>query len=524
MTIYGLLLLFAMLHTTVAYAQDASLFNQQHPLHEVRAVWLATIGGIDWPRTKATDNASTELQKQELTQILDRLQKANINMVLLQTRVRGTTIYPSDIEPWDDCMTGKFGRDPGYDPLRFAIDECHKRGMELHAWLVCIPLGTVQKQRAYGRQSITKRNPELCKRVGSEVFMQPAQSGTADYIASICKEIADRYDVDGISLDYIRYPEKTYRFTDRCTPNERRENINRIVKRVHDMVKPLKPWVKLSSSPIGKFRDLSRYSSTGWNCYDAVWQDAQRWLHEGWQDMLFPMMYFQGDHFYPFLFDWLEHGSGRPVAPGLGIYFLDPREGRWKLNDVRAQIHTARNAGIGGVCLYRSDFFTRNCKGIYQTVCEEFFPYPALPPRMIWTGDTTAPAAPTDLRYQEGRLSWKAPASQRELFYNLYGSNVYPVDVTCAENLLAVRIPTTETELSGRATGKRYFAVCASDRFGNQSAAVQENVIISLPDSINAWNPCSRLGVNGKRVDDRMQLFKSSKPAKGKKKSRKRKR
>ena len=97
---------------------------------EIRAVWLTTIGGIDWPRTYATSPANIERQKQELVRMLDRLKEIRINTVLLQTRIRGTVIYPSALEPWDYCMTGKPGQYPGYDPLRFAIDECHKRGME----------------------------------------------------------------------------------------------------------------------------------------------------------------------------------------------------------------------------------------------------------------------------------------------------------------------------------------------------------------------------------------------------------
>ncbi|MBO7138760.1 MAG: family 10 glycosylhydrolase, partial [Bacteroidaceae bacterium] len=105
------------------------------PKHEIRAVWLTTIMGLDWPKTQATNSANRERQKEELCQILDELQACRINTVVLQTRIRGSVIYPSKIEPWDICLTGTFDRDPGYDPLAFAIEETHKRGMELHAWL-----------------------------------------------------------------------------------------------------------------------------------------------------------------------------------------------------------------------------------------------------------------------------------------------------------------------------------------------------------------------------------------------------
>ena len=512
--------------TSPSLSQDKELWQAPtYPLHEIRAVWLATIGGIDWPHTKATDSWSIQRQKQELCNILDKLQRANINMVVMQTRVRGTVIYPSSIEPWDDCLTGKFGQHPGYDPLQFAIEECHRRGMEFHAWIVSIPLGELKKQKSYGSLSIMRKHPELCKTVGAEVFMQPNANGTADYIAGLCKEIIQKYDVDGISLDYIRYPESIYKFKDNASASQKRENITQIVRRVHDVVKSIKPWVKLSSSPIGKYRDLKRYSSIGWNCYDAVYQDPQAWLRDNIQDMLFPMMYFRDNHFYPFLFDWLEHAYGHPVAPGLAIYLLDPREGRWALNDVRVEMHTTRNSNIGGMVFYRAKFLNDNHKGIYNTTCQEFFPYPALPPRMTWSSDTIAPLPPNGLRCENGVLTWNEGEynSDRDAYtyYNIYGSNVYPVDVTKAENLLQARVRDTHYELTGRSTSRRFFAVCASDRFGNQSAAAQEqNVMTSLPPSTDAWNPCSRLGDNGKRVDDRMQLLKSASGKKSKKRKR----
>ena len=127
-------------------AVTSALYNQPQPKHEVRAVWLTTLNGLDWPRTKANDAAGIERQKAELVDILNRLQRVHINTVILQTRVRGTVIYPSQYEPWDECLTGHPGRNPGYDPLQFCLDECHRRGMELHAWLVCIPLGKAAKQ------------------------------------------------------------------------------------------------------------------------------------------------------------------------------------------------------------------------------------------------------------------------------------------------------------------------------------------------------------------------------------------
>lgn len=518
-----LLWAFLSLVTTTLYAQTTEdarakyLYEKEHPLRETRAVWLTTIGGLDWPRIQAIDARSRERQKQELIHILDQYQRANINTVIFQTRVRAALLYPSKIEPWELSLTGVAGKDPGYDPLAFCIDECHKRGMELHAWVVCIPIGTKERQAKYGAASLTKKRPELVKTAkGGEMFMIPGKPETADYIASICKEIVENYDVDGISLDYIRYPESIYNFSDenlyprsssQSKADWKRENITRIVRRVHDVVKPIKPWVKLSSSPIGKYKDTSRYSAGGWNGYNAVWQDPILWLKEDWQDLLFPMMYFTGNNYYPFLFQWAEMANGHPICPGLGIYFLDPREGRWTLNEVRAEMHTARNSGIGGIAFYRGEFLTNNTKGIYDTTCDEFFPYPALTARMTWMGDTLAPTAPTSLYYKDGTLHWeshtlsnspcegedsirKAPSplgeDGRGPLYNIYGSNTYPVDVTKAENLLAARVTDTQWQLNARAQKVRHYAVTAMNRLGNESPALQEEKpTIELPEHIN---------------------------------------
>ena len=520
-----LLWAFLSLVTTTLYAQTTEdartkyLYEKEHPLRETRAVWLTTIGGLDWPRIQAIDARSRERQKQELIRILDQYQRANINTVIFQTRVRAALLYPSKIEPWELSLTGVAGKDPGYDPLAFCIDECHKRGMELHAWVVCIPIGTKERQAKYGAASLTRKRPELVKTAkGGEMFMIPGKPETADYIANICKEIVENYDVDGISLDYIRYPESIYNFSDenlyprassQSKADWKRENITRIVRRVHDVVKPIKPWVKLSSSPIGKYKDTSRYSAGGWNGYNAMWQDPILWLKEDWQDLLFPMMYFTGNNYYPFLFQWAEMANGHPICPGLGIYFLDPREGRWTLNEVRAEMHTARNSGIGGIAFYRGEFLTNNTKGIYDTTCDEFFPYPALTARMTWMGDTLAPTAPTSLYYKDGILYWKSPLHTlsnspcegedsirkvpsplgedgRGPLYNIYGSNTYPVDVTKAENLLAARVTDTQWQLNARAQKVRHYAVTAMDRLGNESPAAQEEKpTIELPEHIN---------------------------------------
>ena len=484
-----------------SYGQSFYAVNP-NPKYEVRAVWLTTIGGIDWPHSYAQSERSAEKQKEELRAILDRLQKANINTVLLQTRIRATTIYPSQYEPWDGCLSGFPGKSPGYDALQFAIDECHKRGMEVHAWVVTIPVG---KWNSYGCRQLRKRFPRLIKRIGQDGYMDPEATQTGCYLAEMCREIVQRYDVDGIHLDYIRYPE-TWKF--RIGKDQARGNITRIVEKIHQAVKKEKPWVKMSCSPIGKFDDLSRYWSHGWNAYTKVAQDAQAWLKDGLMDELFPMMYFRGDQFFPFAIDWKEHSYGKIIAPGLGIYFLDPKEGKWNISDITSELYHLRNIGEGHA-FFRNKFLLDNHQGVYDFVTAHFNRYPALVPPMTWESNkrpqqpvtlcieenegTTTLRWDNSLQYEDG-TAIKTPS----IYNNVYASKEYPVDVHDARNLILTR--TTRRQLTTR-TGNTptYYAVTTTDGFGNESRAKQQNQTAMVKTTKRYGKAC-RLTTTGESI------------------------
>lgn len=464
----------------------AALTLAAQPKYEVRAVWLTTIGGIDWPHSYASSNYSIERQKDELRNILDRLQRANINTVLLQTRIRATTIYPSEYEPWDGCLSGKPGKSPGYDALKFAIDECHRRGMELHAWVVAIPVG---KWNATGCARLRKRHPGLVKKIGAEGYMDPEKPQTAEYLADLCAEITGNYDVDGIHLDYIRYHET---WPMKVSRRQGRANITNIVRAISHRVKSIKPWVKMSCSPIGKYKDLSRFSSYGWNAYERVCQDAQAWLRDGLMDALFPMMYFRGNQFYPFALDWSEQSYGRIVAPGLGIYFMSPGEKDWPLSDITREMLTLRHYGMGHA-YFRSKFFTDNVKGIYDFAKETFNRHPALIPPMTWES-TTIPATPSALSRKKHSgdveiLSWRpVDKDTTKIMYNVYCSREYPVNTDDACNLMMARLQKTSIIIPRDPS--RYYAVTALDRYGNESKPLQEKHVqntapaTKLPDGL----------------------------------------
>lgn len=455
--------------------------------YETRAVWLTTLSGLDWPRTKATSPASRERQKKELTDILDKYQELHLNTVLLQTRVRGSMIYPSALEGWDPCLTGEAGKDPGYDPLQFAIEECHKRGLELHCWMVTIPSGNAKVHRQLGSKTVTKTHPQLVKKIKDYWYLDPGNPGTPEYLARLCEEITRNYDVDGIHFDFIRYLENSAETLDRDSyrkygkgqdkSNWRRKNITDCVRAMYKAIKTIKPWVKVTCAPLGKYKDTDRYSSTGWNGYNKVYQESQAWVKEGIMDGLFPMAYYKGNHFYPFILDWHENANERTVVPGLGTYCLHPREGNWPLSEIQRQMNYSRSLGMG-VAHYRSQFLTENTKGLYEWCKKEFYPYPAMTAPLSWQ-TTQQPDAPQGLKvaHQNGlaRLQWNEVTDKYTnsyVTYNVYRSTAPIVDINRPENLVAARL--TAANYQEETYGKSYYyAVTAVNRFGLESAPLQ---------------------------------------------------
>lgn len=464
---------------------------QAQPKREVRAAWLTTAYGLDWPSKRATTPREAERQKAELCRLLDELEAANLNTVLFQVRIRGDVAYPSKVEPFNEIFSGREGIPPPYDPLAFAVRECHKRGMELHAWLVTIPLGTDKHVKSLGKSSVSKQQPALCKKYQQEWYLDPGNPETKNYLMSIVREIVTGYDVDGIHFDYIRYPDHPAAFPDNDTYRKygkgkplaawRRDNITAIVRHLYNGVKAVKPWVKVSSSPIGKFRDTSRYSSSGWNAYHAVYQDAQGWLQEGIQDMLFPMIYFRGNGFFPFALDWQEKCCGRFIIPGLGIYFLHPSEKNWPLEEIERQINFTRSQGLAGQAYFRAGFLSKNTKGLTDELICNYYAFPALLPAMTWL-DQTPPTIPQNLKAEpvsgSTRLTWSASTDNtpgKQPYYVIYASDQYPVDVEDPRNIVAKRVMGTNYSYNPvyPEKNKSYFAVTAVDRYGNESLPAQ---------------------------------------------------
>lgn len=450
----------------------------QVPATEVRAVWLTTNWGIDWP----TQGATVKTQKEELKKILDRLEAENFNTILFQTRAQGGVFYRSNIEP----LSPYFNHSENFDPLAFAVEECHNRGMECHAWITTYPMERVEYQNAKkGKKrqvSIINNKPDYYKPVGDRWYLDPGRPESIRRIVSVVQEIVSNYDVDGVHFDYIRYPNNDRKFPDEDTYLKygngadlyqwRRDNITKLVTEAYDLVKSTKPWVQISSSPLGRYKVLPEVSvNDGWTAYETVFQDAGYWMKSGKHDLVFPMMYYREQYFYPFLKDWIANSNGRIVVPGLGVYQMD--EKNWSLKDILDQMKYVRSNKLQGAAYFRAGSLLNNLKGVKDSV-HAYYPTLAKLPSLKWL-DNIAPNSPLNLELSKDKngllnFKWNAPTTSEGFTYTIYVSHSEDIDMNDANNILATGLRKNEYSFLAR-EGEfgAYYAVTASDRFHNES-------------------------------------------------------
>ncbi|HBG58311.1 glycoside hydrolase family 10 protein [Proteiniphilum sp. UBA1028] len=453
-------------------------FSSGMPSTEVRAVWLTTNYGLDWPQNRI----SQDEQKRELIAILDNLKKNNFNTVMFQVRARGEVFYNSRIEPMSSMMVTDSPGRTKFDPLAFAVEECHKRGLECHAWIITYPLGGDKHVKSLGASSVTRKNPSITKKFKGEWFLDPGNPRTDDYLLSIVEEVVDNYDVDGIHFDYIRYPDNRGQFPDdgmyrlhgkgKTRADWRRDNITRFVKKAYDRVKELKPWVQVSSSPLGRYRTLGTQGH-GWTAFETVYQDAAKWMKTGIHDAIYPMMYYKDQLFYPYVDDWLNHGNGRIVVPGLGAYQMI--ELGWSRQDILSQLEYTRMKNTTGQAFFRTENVLSNTKGILQAL-KTYYKYPAKLPSLTWLSDSV-PEKPYDLRAEKlpdgiFQLKWEAKNKENRVTYNVYRSSSEEFSTDDAENILAVGLREPHVEFHIPDDDKAYYYyITVSDSYHNESEA-----------------------------------------------------
>ncbi|MDR3061062.1 MAG: family 10 glycosylhydrolase [Dysgonamonadaceae bacterium] len=452
--------------------------------YEIRAAWLTINHALDWPDSPVRNQGDITRQKQEFCRILDELKSANFNVVFLQTRIRGNVIYPSAIEPWSSFVNWGSSLNPGYDPLAFAIEACHERGLECHAWFVTFPLGLEKINGKPNNSPTIIKNKGLVKKFRGELYLDPGNPQTRIYLLSLVKEIVSRYDIDGFHFDYIRYPDRASDFPDQDSYSKygqkqgielwRRNNINQLVYAAYDTIKSLKPWVVVSSSVLGMYQKIPGNVRAHWTAYSSVFQDPVDWLSRGKHDWIVPMMYYSDDLFFPFVENWQEHNCNRYVVPGIGLYRMDRNEGGWNVSTILDQIRYSRLSGTQGNAFYRTRYLMDNMKGVSDSIKTGFYRYPSQLPPIYWQ-DSIAPVVPgkPDV-VQSGdslQITWEYPEVFEKLRFSVYCSGSFPVDIENPENLLAARIPDTGFSIPVDRNKEKgyYFLVTAVDRYHNES-------------------------------------------------------
>jgi len=248
-------------------------------------------------------------QKAELLAILDRAAQLRLNAIIFQVRPACDALYASPIEPWSEYLTGAMGKapQPFYDPLTFAVEEAHKRGLELHAWFNPYRAAHPSAKSPIASNHISKTKPSLVRRYGKHLWLDPGEKEVQDYSLSVVMDVVRRYDVDGVHFDDYFYP---YKESEGGFPDDaswkrfgaggklsrddwRRENVNTFIRRVYETIKAAKPWVKFGVSPFGIWRPGNPSSVQGLDAYQELYADSRKWLQNAWVDYFTPQLYWR---------------------------------------------------------------------------------------------------------------------------------------------------------------------------------------------------------------------------------------
>lgn len=350
---------------------------------EVRGVWLTTNKGLDWPRGVRGADA----QKRALVDILDRLERAHFNLVIFQVQANGDVLWPSRREPAMEDVTGDGSASLDFDVCRFVIDECHRRRMECHAWIVPFRMGSPSQIGRYKANRVShpgNTRRKYCVNYRGTLWLDPGVPDNRKWLVETYRELVKAYDFDGISLDYTRYPgsdfpdSKTYK---RYAPRRmsladwRRDNLNRFVADLYEMVAEERPDMMVGSAPIGTYKNVGKLRNS--TAYDSFFQDPVEWISSGHHDFIAPQMYWDEKFGYSQNLDtWTRVASdAAPVAAGLAAYKM--MDAGWSDNVIVDQIIKARKAaGIGGVVFFRAEHVVGDhpkAVKLYRRLCDELF-------------------------------------------------------------------------------------------------------------------------------------------------------
>jgi uncharacterized lipoprotein YddW (UPF0748 family) len=390
----------------VATTRIDTVSRAASPAYEFRGVWMASVDNIDWP---ARGEHNVDSQQIDFRRQLD-LHKANgMNAVIVQIRPAADAFYPSPYEPWSQWLTGEQGRAPMplWDPVKFGIDEAHKRGMEYHAWLNPYRATFNIAKSSISSSHITKQHPEWFLDYGGTRYFDPGNPEARQWVVTVVADIVTRYDIDAVHMDDYFYP---YRIAGKEFPDSasfrlygngmekgawRRSNTDTIITAIARAIKAARPWVKFGISPFGVWRNLSQdpdgsATQAGQTNYDDLYADILLWLKMGWIDYVTPQIYWEIGHpraEYATLVEWwARHGYGRHIYVGQGIYKFYENTPAWKQKDqLPRQLDIMRRyATIQGSIYFSSKSFEKNPNGWNDTLRLNYYRVPAQVPVMPW--------------------------------------------------------------------------------------------------------------------------------------------
>lgn len=432
-------------------------------LHELRSFWIATVWRLDWPQTAGTSVTAANQQKRQMTELLDRLAEANYNAIWFQVRSMCDAMYDSKYEPWSSNLTGTRGATPAYDPLEFIVEECHKRGMECHAWINPFRFSTGTAYNTANDQEMRDNGWLIThKEITPEkttvtTVMNPALPEVRQRIVDICRDILDNYDVDGIVFDDYFYPsgiptnssaEDYAQFAASGASDMgdwRRENVNKTVKSVYDMIQEVKPFVKFGIGPRGiaatdqavadKYgvpRCTSGYDSQ----YNEIFCDPLAWLSAGTIDYISPQIYWArgysaGDFsiLCPWWYDVAEKFGRHCYVSHSLEYFKngkqtpDTREKTFEGMAAQVQMNRDESSSAPGSCFYSyscvdDENETENGMDFFTYMKNNKFQNKALTPCISWK-EAPEQGKVANLREKDGVLEWDAVNNMRYAVYLL---------------------------------------------------------------------------------------------------------
>ncbi|MCF6270059.1 MAG: family 10 glycosylhydrolase [Melioribacteraceae bacterium] len=472
-------------------------FSQnQNPKREFRAAWIATVVNIDWPLSK---NNSVELQKENLVNQLDSLADAGMNAVLFQVRTECDALYKSNFEPWSHWLTGEQGKvpEPFYDPLQFAIEESHKRGMELHAWFN--PYRAVRDTALYplDESHVSVKHPEWIIKAKKLKILNPGLPEVRTHILNVVNDVIINYNIDGIHFDDYFYPyepkisnEDSLTFLNHSRgitniDDWRRDNINQLMKDIYEIIKAEKPYVKFGISPFGIVRN--EFAGTnGFNSFDVIYCDPLNWLDNKIVDYITPQVYWEIGHkladYSKLVPWWATVATERHLYIGQYSSKMSAPNYDGNKAEIGNQIRLNRSTpNVLGSVYFSAKSITRNWSRLADSMKNNWYSNIALPPVMAWL-DSVPPLKPENVHLVKTKsgllIYWNMPdaAADNEFpnYYLVYKFNSKDeIDLSKSQNIVTkvLNKKTSYFNLNEK-KGKSIYVITSVDRLHNESEGV----------------------------------------------------